>query len=113
MHHRLFVLSVLMSQSCWSPFVTSLYNRCSFSVCDVPNRSFKWMEAEDTADNGALCLSAIRYINVPLITACVSVCVNQAQRVLMIPCCALVPRLSHLGACIRCVFIQGSKHILF
>lgn len=35
MHQRLFVLSVLMSQSRWSPFVTLLYNRCSFSVCDV------------------------------------------------------------------------------
>ena len=39
------------------------------------NRFVKWMEAEDGTNNDALCLPAIRYINVPLITACVCVCV--------------------------------------
>lgn len=36
------------------------------------NRFVKWMEAQDGTNNDALCLPAIFYINVPLITACVN-----------------------------------------
>ena len=34
-HQRLFVLFALMSHPGWRPFIRLLYNRCSFSVCDV------------------------------------------------------------------------------
>lgn len=50
------------------------------------NRFVKWMQAGDGTNNDALCLPATCYINVLLIT----VCMNQAQRVLMILCSALV-----------------------
>lgn len=50
------------------------------------NRFVKWMQAGDSTNNDALCLPATCYINVLLIT----VCMNQAQRVLMILCSALV-----------------------
>lgn len=85
------------------PVGVHLSDRCTIAALSqcvmFSNRFVKWMETEDGTNNDALCLPAIRYINVPLIAARVCVCASQAQRVLMILCSALVPTLPFM--CLR------------
>jgi len=88
------------------------------------NRSVKWMEAEDGANNDALCLPAIRRFNVPLITVpvclclcmcvclCVCVCVRIEPKGYWWPCAVLLYRLSRFRACVGRVSIQPFKQVL-
>lgn len=65
---------------CWwvIPVAVHLSDCCTIAALSqrvmFSNRFVKWMKAEDDTNNDALCLPAIRYINVPLITARVYVC---------------------------------------
>ncbi len=101
---------------CWwvIPIGVHLSDCCTIAALSqcvmFSNRFVKWMEAEDGTNNDALCLPAICYINVPLITACV--CVWVKPKGYWWSCALLLYRHSHLWACTGCVSIQRVDQIL-
>lgn len=77
------------------PFGVHLSDCCTVAAVSqrvvFSKRFAKWMEVKDGTNNDALCLPVMCYISVLLNTG--TVCVNKAQRVLMVLCSALVPAL--------------------